>query len=130
HPARRFAQQGGRDRAALLHFTRSADPTGVPALYADYSPSESLIAVPDSIPQVKLASGMTMPALGMGTWRMGERGRGRDRAGEIAALRRGLDLGMRLIDTAEMYGDGGAEKVVGEAIAGRRDQVFLVTKAD
>ena len=67
-----------------------------------------------------------MPALGMGTWRMGERGR--DRSREVAALRRGLDLGMTLIDTAEMYGDGGAEKVVGQAIAGRRDQVFLVTK--
>ncbi len=67
-----------------------------------------------------------MPALGMGTWRMGERGRNRLR--EVAALRRGLDLGMTLIDTAEMYGDGGAEKLVGEAIADRRDRVFLVTK--
>ena len=67
-----------------------------------------------------------MPALGMGTWRMGERGR--DHAREVAALRLGLDLGMTLIDTAEMYADGGAEKVIGEAIAGRRDQVFLVSK--
>jgi len=67
-----------------------------------------------------------MPALGMGTWRMGERAR--DRAREIAALRLGLDLGMTLVDTAEMYADGGAEKIVGEAIAGRRDQVFLVSK--
>jgi aldehyde reductase len=67
-----------------------------------------------------------MPRLGLGTWRMGER---RDaRAEEIAALRLGLDLGMTLVDTAEMYGEGGAEEVVGEAIAGRRDDVFLVSK--
>lgn len=69
---------------------------------------------------------MDMPRLGMGTWHMGEN-RGR-RAAEVAALRLGLDLGMNLIDTAEMYGDGGAEEVVGEAIRGRRDEVFLVSK--
>ena len=57
---------------------------------------------------------------------MGENSR--RRAQEIAALRLGLDLGMSLVDTAEMYGDGGAEEVVGEAIAGRRDEVFLVSK--
>jgi diketogulonate reductase-like aldo/keto reductase len=79
-----------------------------------------------SIPHVSLASGAAMPALGMGTWRMGERGA--DRAQEIAALRLGIDLGMALIDTAEMYADGGAEEVVGEAIAGRREDVFLVSK--
>jgi diketogulonate reductase-like aldo/keto reductase len=67
-----------------------------------------------------------MPVLGMGTWHMGERAR--DEAAEIQALRHGLDLGISLIDTAEMYGDGGAEKVVAQAIAGRRDQVFLVSK--
>jgi len=67
-----------------------------------------------------------MPALGMGTWRMGERAS--DRVREVAALRQGLDFGMTLIDTAEMYGDGGAEKLIGEAIAGRRDEVFLVSK--
>jgi diketogulonate reductase-like aldo/keto reductase len=67
-----------------------------------------------------------MPALGLGTWRMGERAP--DRRKEVAALRSGLDLGMRLIDTAEMYADGGAEEIVGEAIAGRRDEVFLVSK--
>jgi diketogulonate reductase-like aldo/keto reductase len=67
-----------------------------------------------------------VPALGQGTWRMGEvAARRRD---EIDALRLGLDLGMTLIDTAEMYGDGGAEEMVGEAIAGRRDEVFLVSK--
>ncbi len=67
-----------------------------------------------------------MPRLGMGTWHMGEDGR--DRAAEVAALRQGLDLGMALVDTAEMYGNGGAERVVGEAIRGRREDVFLVSK--
>jgi diketogulonate reductase-like aldo/keto reductase len=67
-----------------------------------------------------------MPALGMGTWHMGERASLRSQ--EVAALRTGLDLGMGLIDTAEMYGEGGAERVVGEAIAGRRGEVFVVSK--
>lgn len=75
---------------------------------------------------VRLPSGRTMPALGQGTWNMGESRSAR--GAEVAALRLGLDLGMQLIDTAEMYGDGGAEEVVGEAIAGRRDAVFLVSK--
>lgn len=66
-----------------------------------------------------------VPALGQGSWRMGERG---DRRAEAAALRLGLDLGMTLVDTAEMYGEGGAEEVVGQAIAGRREEVFLVSK--
>jgi diketogulonate reductase-like aldo/keto reductase len=78
------------------------------------------------IPSLELPSGARMPMLGLGTWRMGER-RG-DLKRELAALRTGLDLGMRMIDTAEMYADGGAEEVVGEAIAGRRDEVFLVSK--
>ncbi|BBK29925.1 diketogulonate reductase-like aldo/keto reductase [Stella humosa] len=73
-----------------------------------------------------LPTGETVPALGLGTWRMGERGG--DRREELAALRLGLDLGMTLVDTAEMYGDGRSEELVGEAIAGRRDEVFLVTK--
>lgn len=67
-----------------------------------------------------------MPRLGLGTWHMGESA-GR-RAAEVAALRLGLDLGLSLVDTAEMYGEGGAERVVGEAIRGRRDAVYLVTK--
>jgi diketogulonate reductase-like aldo/keto reductase len=67
-----------------------------------------------------------MPALGLGTWMMGEHRR--DRKAEVAAIALGLDLGMTLIDSAEMYGDGGAEEVVGEAIAGRRGQVFVVSK--
>jgi diketogulonate reductase-like aldo/keto reductase len=67
-----------------------------------------------------------MPRLGLGTWHMGD-ARAR-RAAEVAALRLGLELGMRLVDTAEMYGDGGAEEAVGEAIRGRRGEVFVVSK--
>ena len=73
-----------------------------------------------------LRNGARVPALGLGTWGMGER-RG-NRSAEVKALQLGLDLGMTLIDTAEMYGDGGAEEVVGEAIAGRRDGVYVVSK--
>lgn len=75
---------------------------------------------------VQLPDGKDVPALGQGTWRMGERGA--DRRAEAAALRLGLDLGMTLVDTAEMYAEGGAEEVVAEAIAGRRDEAFLVSK--
>ena len=65
-----------------------------------------------------------VPVIGQGTWYI----ESRDRATAIAALRRGLDLGMTHIDTAEMYGSGAAEELVGEAIAGRRDEIFLVSK--
>lgn len=74
---------------------------------------------------VKLA-GRDVPAIGQGTWYMGEDPR--RRAAEVAALQQGIELGMSLIDTAEMYAEGGAEAVVGQAIAGRRDQVTLVSK--
>jgi diketogulonate reductase-like aldo/keto reductase len=73
-----------------------------------------------------LPSGTGIPVLGQGTWYMGEDPAARQ--AEVAALRLGMELGMTLIDTAEMYGEGGAEEVVGEAIAGRRDEVFLVSK--
>lgn len=73
-----------------------------------------------------LPSGRAMPVLGQGTWRMGHDLSTRE--SEVAALRLGLDLGMNLIDTAEMYGEGGAEEVVGEAIAGRREKVCIVSK--
>jgi diketogulonate reductase-like aldo/keto reductase len=76
---------------------------------------------------IALSSNERIPALGQGTWHMGEDSR--RRADEIAALRLGIDLGMTLIDTAEMYADGGSEKLVGEAIRGRRDELFLVSKA-
>jgi diketogulonate reductase-like aldo/keto reductase len=73
-----------------------------------------------------LPSGASMPRFGLGTWGMGE---GQDSPeAEAAALRAGLDAGVRLLDTAEMYGDGGSEEVVGQAIAGRRHEVFLVSK--
>jgi len=75
---------------------------------------------------VQLPDGERVPALGQGTWRMGEKKKAH--ADEVAALRLGIDLGMTLIDTAEMYGEGGAEKVVADAIAGQRDRVFVVTK--
>ena len=73
-----------------------------------------------------LPSGEAVQVLGQGTWKMGEDSR--RRAGEVNALKLGLDLGMTLIDTAEMYASGGAEEVVAEAIAGRRDELFLVSK--
>ncbi|HEU5420415.1 MAG TPA: aldo/keto reductase [Streptosporangiaceae bacterium] len=75
---------------------------------------------------IMLPSGDRMPVLGQGTWFLAEDSARRD--SEIAALRQGLDLGMTLIDTAESYADGEGEMLVGEAIAGRRDEVFLVTK--
>lgn len=79
-----------------------------------------------SLRTIDLPSGVSVPALGQGTWKMGE-----SRAGfadEVAALRLGIDLGMTLIDTAEMYASGGAETVVREAVGGRRDEVFIVSK--
>src|SRR2546430_1822272 len=75
---------------------------------------------------ITLPDGERIPVLGQGTWGMGEK-KSRH-AEEVNALRLGIDLGMTLIDTAEMYGDGGAEKVVAQAIAGRRDNVFIVSK--
>ena len=82
--------------------------------------------IPLAVPEVRLNDGTNAPALGLGTWHMGER---RDRAvDEAAVLRMGLDLGMTLVDTAEMYGDGGAERVVADAIAADRDRVFVVSK--
>ncbi|MGM9489162.1 aldo/keto reductase [Ideonella sp. YS5] len=76
--------------------------------------------------RVTLPCGVSVPALGQGTWCMGE-DRSR-RAEELATLQLGIDLGLTLIDTAEMYGDGASEQLVGEAIRGRREEVFVVTK--
>ncbi|MGW7488867.1 aldo/keto reductase [Streptomyces sp. NPDC054786] len=75
---------------------------------------------------VTFPSGVRVPALGQGTWHMGDDPA--RRAQEIAALRRGLDLGLTVIDTAEMYGNGAAEELVGEALQGRRDEAFVVSK--
>ncbi|MCK2218163.1 aldo/keto reductase [Actinomadura sp. ATCC 31491] len=79
-----------------------------------------------AIRTVALPSGVLVPALGQGTWYMGEDPARRGE--EMDALRTGLDLGLTLIDTAEMYGGGSAESLVGAAISGRRDEVFLVSK--
>jgi diketogulonate reductase-like aldo/keto reductase len=79
-----------------------------------------------AMPEVTLPDGARVAALGLGTWHMGESERRAER--EVAALALGLDLGMTLVDTAEMYGDGGAEERVGAAIAGRRKSAFVVSK--
>ena len=75
---------------------------------------------------VTLKEGVKVPVFGLGTWRMGERRS--QRAAEVAALKLGLELGIRLIDTAEMYGEGVAEEIVGEAMGGLRDSIYLVSK--
>lgn len=80
----------------------------------------------EDIPTITLPSGISVPALGQGSWNMGEDAAEAQR--EIESLQAGIDLGMTLIDTAEMYAEGGAERIVGNAIAGRRDEVFLVSK--
>ncbi|AEH84680.1 aldo/keto reductase [Mesorhizobium opportunistum] len=82
--------------------------------------------MPSTVRTTTLPSGEAIAVLGQGTWKMGEDIR--RRGDEIAALKLGLDLGVTLIDTAEMYASGGAEEVVAEAIAGRRAEVFLVSK--
>ena len=79
-----------------------------------------------TIPKVSFSGGALVLRLGLGTWRMGEARTAR--AAEVRALRTGIELGMTLIDTAEMYGDGGSEEVVAEAIADCRDRVFIVSK--
>ena len=75
---------------------------------------------------VTLKTGEKVPVLGLGTWRMGERKS--ERAAEVAAVKLGLELGIRLVDTAEMYGEGVAEEIVGEAMGGLRDEIYLVSK--
>ncbi len=79
-----------------------------------------------TIPTVTLPSGATMPKFGLGTWRMGESAN--KRAAEVKALAHGLSLGVTLIDTAEMYGDGEAETIVADAVDDKRDAVFIVSK--
>ncbi|TCU10486.1 aldo/keto reductase [Rhizobium sullae] len=80
----------------------------------------------DPIPKITFPSGIKVPALGQGTWNMGERASEAER--EIASLKAGIEFGMTLIDTAEMYGEGDSERIVGRAIKGRRDGLFIVTK--
>ena len=76
--------------------------------------------------RITLPCGVSVPALGQGTWCMGDDPS--RRAEELATLQLGIDLGLTLIDTAEMYGEGASERLVGEAIRGRREEVFVVTK--
>jgi diketogulonate reductase-like aldo/keto reductase len=80
----------------------------------------------DNLPSVRLPSGESVPAFGQGTWHMGEDRR--RAADEEAALKLGIELGINLIDTAEMYGSGAAEEIVARAIAGKRDRLFIVSK--
>ncbi|GLR09165.1 hypothetical protein COO59_03065 [Mixta theicola] len=75
---------------------------------------------------IQFAEDLTLPAIGQGTWYMGEKADRRQQ--EVAALQAGLECGLTVIDTAEMYADGGAEEVVGEALQGRRDRAWLVSK--
>ncbi len=75
---------------------------------------------------IQFSGDVSLPAIGQGTWYMGEDAS--QRKTEVAALRAGIELGLTLIDTAEMYADGGAEMVVGEALTGLRENVFLVSK--
>ncbi|MEQ5606011.1 aldo/keto reductase, partial [Escherichia coli] len=77
---------------------------------------------------IQFSGDVSLPAVGQGTWYMGEDAS--QRKTEVAALRAGIELGLTLIDTAEMYADGGAEKVVGEALTGLREKVFLVSGND
>jgi diketogulonate reductase-like aldo/keto reductase len=79
-----------------------------------------------AVPTTRLPSGEPVPTFGLGTWRMGESAR--VRKDEVAALRLGIELGVTLIDTAEMYGSGVAEEIVAEAVGGRRDEMFIVSK--
>ena len=79
-----------------------------------------------TIPTTALPSGAAIPIFGLGTWRMGENAR--RRGDEVAALRHGIARGVTLIDTAEMYGDGEAERIVAEAVGPRRDEMFIVSK--
>jgi diketogulonate reductase-like aldo/keto reductase len=88
-------------------------------------PKEHAMTAP-TIRTVSLLNGTAVPALGMGTWYLGERPDQHDI--QLSALRTGIEIGLTLIDTAEMYGDGAAEELVGRAIAGRRDSVYLVSK--
>jgi diketogulonate reductase-like aldo/keto reductase len=79
-----------------------------------------------AIPTTTLPAGAKIPAFGLGTWRMGEDAR--RRAVEVKALRHGIERGVTLIDTAEMYGDGEAESIVAEAVGKRREEIFIVSK--
>ncbi|MCL6605204.1 MAG: aldo/keto reductase [Paenibacillus sp.] len=95
-------------------------------MYKTTKPDLAEIAEVNRKSRITLADGATVPRIGQGTWNMGNSASARE--AEISALRLGIELGMDLIDTAEMYGDGKTELLVGEAIKGMREDVFLVSK--
>jgi len=95
-------------------------------VHDDGAATSEVLAPMLNIRSYPLPSGARMPAFGIGTWRMGEN-RAR-RAEEVAAIKLAIDLGVTLIDTAEMYGEGGAEEAIAEAVGGRRDKLFIVSK--
>jgi diketogulonate reductase-like aldo/keto reductase len=113
-------------------FTRSVAALGLAlpaagAVTAALSGAPALAAAPDAAGRtVKFRDGTVVPALGQGSARLGQGGH--PQAQEEEALRTGLSLGLTLIDTAELYGDGSAERLIGRVIAGQRDRVFLVSK--
>ena len=118
-----------RSQPVIIHDSR--DRGRLPAALIRSGPGSGILlhmAAQESstLPSLSLPDGATVPRLGLGTWRMGERKTSAAR--EAQALMLGVDLGMTLVDTAEMYGDGGAEEVVARAIAARRDSVFVVSK--
>src|ERR1700728_2762246 len=119
----RATQTGGAGTISVSRFVRkrlqrfAVLRSGGAARGAGYAQPMRSVTLPDQT---------QVPALGQGTWLMGEDARLRRQ--EIAALRDGVDLGMSLIDTAEMYGDGATETLLGEALDGLRDRVFLVSK--
>src|SRR5438093_13744025 len=118
----RFLSEDSVAAAVPAAFAASHSPNTAQALAAHERDNEDDY----KMKTVALPDGERVPVLGQGTWRMGERKRAH--ADEVAALRLGIDLGMTLIDTAEMYGDGGTERVVADAIEGQRDRVSIVTK--
>lgn len=106
-----------------------AKPRTAAAAHGGGAPGGGSAPVPPAarvLRPVLLAAGEAVPCLGLGTWAMGNNAR--DRPGEVRAIRHGIDLGMTLVDTAEMYADGGAEEMLAEALAGRRERVFVVSK--
>ena len=118
-------QEAGAWTISVSRFVRKRNPTE--RVGTGGAAARGQDRLPLMMRSVTLPDQTTVPALGQGTWRMGEDARLRRQ--EIAALRTGVDLGLTLIDTAEMYGDGATETLLGEALAGLRDQVFLVSKA-
>jgi diketogulonate reductase-like aldo/keto reductase len=120
----------------MPHLLKAVSPCSTSAVLGDLDPPAGRPPVrPINLHTDELCSvefmiafpnGTAVPALGQGTWNMGDSAASRD--AELEALRTGIDLGLTVLDTAEMYGNGRSEELVGEAIRGRRDDVFLVSK--